>query len=60
MRGGYPLQLRGRGGRRLRREEINAASPARLCQFASFEVARYSETVEPELGISRASIWASC
>ena len=38
--------------RRLRREEINAASPLGLCQFSSFEVERYSTNVEPELGIS--------
>ena len=38
--------------RRLRRDEINAASPLGLCQFASFEVERYSDAVEPELGIS--------
>ena len=36
----------------LRRDEINAASPLGLCQFASFEVERYSDAVEPELGIS--------
>ena len=38
--------------RRLRREEINAASPLGLCQFSSFEVERYGTNVEPELGIS--------
>ena len=38
--------------RRLRRDEINAASPLGLCQFASFEVERYSDAMEPELGIS--------
>ena len=38
--------------RRLRRDEINAASPLGLCQFASFEVERYSDAVESELGIS--------
>ena len=43
---------RHRAARRLRREEINAASPLGLCQFASFEVERYSDAVEPELGIS--------
>lgn len=38
--------------RRLRREEINAASPLGLCQFSTFDVNRYSAEVEPELGIS--------
>lgn len=52
MRGGIPCSCVAEAARRLRREEINAASPLGLCQFASFEVARYSETVEPELGIS--------
>lgn len=52
MRGGIPCSCVAEAARRLRREEINAASPLGLCQFASFEVARYSDTVEPELGIS--------
>ena len=52
MRGGIPCSCVAETARRLRREEINAASPLGLCQFASFEVARYSNTVEPELGIS--------
>ena len=52
MRGGVPCSCVADVARRLRREEINAASPLGLCQFASFEVARYSDTVEPELGIS--------
>ncbi len=38
--------------RRLRRDEINAASPLGLCQFATFDINRYADTVEPELGIS--------
>ena len=52
MRGGIPCSCVAEAARRLRREEINAASPLGLCQFTSFEVARYSDTVEPELGIS--------
>ncbi|MGN0983865.1 MAG: ATP-binding protein [Gemmiger sp.] len=36
--------------RRLRREEINAASPLGLCRFDSFDVNRYPAEVEPELG----------
>ena len=52
MVNGRPCSCVAEAARRLRREEINAASPLGLCQFASFEVARYSDTVEPELGIS--------
>ena len=52
MRGGVPCSCVADVARRLRREEINAASPLGLCQFASFEVERYSDAVEPELGIS--------
>ncbi len=37
---------------RLRREEINAASPLGLCQFDTFDVNRYPTDVEPELGCS--------
>lgn len=36
--------------RRLRREEINAASPLGLCRFDTFDVTRYPAAVEPELG----------
>ena len=36
--------------RKLRREEINAASPLALCAFSSFDVSRYPAEVEPELG----------
>ena len=52
MRGGVPCTCVAEAARRLRREEINAASPLGLCQFDSFEVERYSDKVEPELGIS--------
>ena len=52
MRGGVPCRCVADAARRLRRDEINAASPLGLCQFASFEVERYSDAVEPELGIS--------
>ena len=52
MRGGVPCSCVADVARRLRREEINAASPLGLCQFSSFEVERYSTNVEPELGIS--------
>ena len=37
--------------RRLRREEINAASPLGLCEFATFDVTRYPAEPEPELGM---------
>ena len=52
MQGGNPCSCVAEVARRLRREEINAASPLGLCQFASFEVERYSNAVEAELGIS--------
>ena len=54
MRGGIPCRCVADVARRLRREEINAASPLGLCQFSSFEVERYGTNVEPELGIFRA------
>lgn len=38
--------------RALRRQEINEASPLALCGFDTFEVERYPNTVEPELGCS--------
>ena len=52
MRNGVPCQCVADAARRLRREEINAASPLGLCQFSTFDVDRYPDTVEPELGIS--------
>ena len=52
MRGGIPCRCVADVARRLRREEINAASPPGLCPFSSFEVERYGTNVEPELGIS--------
>lgn len=52
MKDGVPCSCVADVARRLRREEINAASPLGLCQFASFELVRYSDEVEPELGIS--------
>ena len=51
MRGGIPCSCVADAARRLRREEINAASPLGLCSFDSFDVDRYSADVEPELGI---------
>ena len=36
--------------RRLRREEINAASPLGLCRFSTFDVDRYPAAVDRELG----------
>lgn len=52
MRDGNPCSCVAEIARRLRREEINAASPLGLCQFSTFDVNRYSADVEPELGIS--------
>lgn len=52
MRAGNPCSCVAEIARRLRREEINAASPLGLCQFSTFDVSRYSADVEPELGIS--------
>ena len=52
MKDGVPCSCVADVARRLRREEINAASPLGLCQFASVELVRYSDEVEPELGIS--------
>ena len=51
MQGGKTCRCVAETARRLRREEINAASPLGLCRFDSFEVTRYSDAVEPELGI---------
>lgn len=51
MQGGRTCRCVAETARRLRREEINAASPLGLCRFDSFEVTRYSDAVEPELGI---------
>lgn len=50
MRGGVPCSCVAEVARRLRREEINAASPLGLCSFDSFEVERYSDEVDRELG----------
>lgn len=52
MCGGVPCRCVADVARRLRRDEINAASPLGLCQFATFDVTRYPNIVEPELGIS--------
>lgn len=52
MHNGNPCTCVAEIARRLRREEINAASPLGLCQFSTFDVNRYSAYVEPELGIS--------
>lgn len=52
MRGGVPCTCVADTARRLRREEINAASPLGPCRFATFDVNRYSDAVEPELGIA--------
>ncbi len=52
MSNGIPCRCVADAARRLRREEINAASPLGLCNFSSFQVERYSTDVEPELGIS--------
>lgn len=52
MYNGNPCRCVADIARRLRREEINAASPLGLCQFSTFDVTRYSTEVEPELGIS--------
>ena len=52
MRDGIPCTCVADAARRLRRNEINAASPLGLCQFTSFQVERYSDAVEPELDIS--------
>lgn len=52
MYNGNPCRCVAEIARRLRREEINAASPLGLCQFSTFDVNRYSDHVEPELGIS--------
>lgn len=55
MYNGNPCTCVAEIARRLRREEINAASPLGLCQFSTFDVNRYSADVEPELGISARS-----
>lgn len=55
MYNGNPCRCVAEIARRLRREEINAASPLGLCQFSTFDVNRYSDQVEPELGISARS-----
>lgn len=55
MYNGNPCTCVAEIARRLRREEINAASPLGLCQFSTFDVNRYSAEVEPELGISARS-----
>ncbi len=47
---GVPCRCVAEVARKLRREEINAASPLALCSFSSFEVDRYPDTPEPELG----------
>ena len=38
--------------RRLRREEITAASPLGLCHFSTFDVNRYPDTLVPEFGVT--------
>ena len=50
MRGGIPCSCVAEAARRLRREEINAASPLALCSFDTFELDRYPAEPEPELG----------
>lgn len=52
MCGGVPCACVAEVARRLRREEINAASPLGLCRFDTFTIDRYADTVEPELGIT--------
>ena len=52
MRGGVPCSCVADVARRLRREEINAASPLGLCQFSTFDVNRYPDTLVPEFGVT--------
>ena len=52
MRGGVPCSCVADVARRLRREEINAASPLGLCQFSTFDVNRYPDTPVPEFGVT--------
>lgn len=52
MRNGIPCRCVADVARRLRREEINAASPLGLCQFSTFELERYSDAIVPEQGMS--------
>lgn len=47
---GLPCRCVAELARTLRREEINAASPLALCSFDTFDVNRYPDTPEPELG----------
>ena len=49
---GVPCECVANVARCLRRDEINAASPLGLCQFNTFQVERYSDQPEKELGIS--------
>jgi len=51
-RDGIPCACVAEMSRRLRREEINAASPLGLCQFTTFDLTRYPDTPDPELGRS--------
>ena len=52
MRGGVPCTCVADAARRLRREEINAASPLGLCQFSTFDVTRYPDTMAPDFGVT--------
>ena len=52
MRGGVPCQCVADAARRLRREEINAASPLGLCQFSTFDVSRYPDTFVQDFGVT--------
>ncbi len=47
---GAPCACVAEVARKLRREEINAASPLALCAFSTFDVSRYPDAPEPELG----------
>lgn len=52
IKDGVPCECVANVARCLRRDEINAASPLGLCQFNTFQVERYSDQPEKELGIS--------
>lgn len=48
-RGGVPCHCVAETARKLRREEINSASPLGLCKFSSFDLTRYAGQTDPEL-----------
>lgn len=60
MRGGIPCSCVAEAARRLRREEINAASPLGFASLPALRLRATAKLLSRSLASPRASIWASC